>query len=262
MKVNKYIIGMFVATATLFVSCNTDNEGDIYNGTTMGVTFATGTQSVSFPSTGYEGFDVEVLRAKSSEATTINLSATLVVGDKEQELPASITVPSSVSFAAGEFKTNIHVTVGDITPGQNYKVKISLPEEMVTIDQTSDKVITVYRDYTFSSLGTGTFKSAAMAEEGEDFTTWEVEVQKADQISWYKAMNLYEKGYNIVFEVNEANEVTVESQPAWKHASYGEVFVSGKGALEDGVITVKLSHDVPNVGGFGEFKEILYLPAK
>ncbi|MFQ9462131.1 MAG: hypothetical protein ACLR14_10940 [Phocaeicola vulgatus] len=101
-----------------------------------------------------------------------------------------------------------------------------------------------------------------MAEEGEDFTTWEVEVQKADQISWYKAMNLYEKGYNIVFKVNEANEVTVESQPAWKHASYGEVFVSGKGALEDGVITVKLSHDVPNVGGFGEFKEILYLPAK
>lgn len=144
----------------------------------------------------------------------------------------------------------------------NYKVKISLPEEMVTIDQTSDKVITVYRDYTFSSLGTGTFKSAAMAEEGEDFATWEVEVQKADQISWYKAMNLYEKGYNIVFKVNEANEVTVESQPAWKHASYGEVFVSGKGALEDGVITVKLSHDVPNVGGFGEFKEILYLPAK
>ena len=180
MKVNKYIIGMFVATATFFVSCNTDNEGDIYNSTTMGVTFATGTQSVSFPSTGYEGFDVEVLRAKSSEATTINLSATLVVGDKEQELPASITVPSSVSFAAGEFKTNIHVTVGDITPGQNYKVKISLPEEMVTIDQTSDKVITVYRDYTFSSLGTGTFKSAAMAEEGEDFATWEVEVQKAD----------------------------------------------------------------------------------
>ena len=71
MKVNKYIIGMFVATATFFVSCNTDNEGDIYNSTTMGVTFATGTQSVSFPSTGYEGFDVEVLRAKSSEATTI-----------------------------------------------------------------------------------------------------------------------------------------------------------------------------------------------
>ena len=79
---------------------------------------------------------------------------------------------------------------------------------------------------------------------------------------WVLSPHLYEKGYNIVFKVNEANEVTVESQPAWKHASYGEVFVSGKGALEDGVITVKLSHDVPKVGGFGEFKEILYLPAK
>ncbi|MCS3144341.1 hypothetical protein NXY40_21660, partial [Phocaeicola vulgatus] len=52
--------------------------------------------------------------------------------------------------------------------------------------------------------------------------------KKADQISWYKAMNLYEKGYNIVFKVNEANEVTVESQPAWKHASYGEVLFQEK----------------------------------
>ena len=50
------------------------------------------------------GFDVEVLRAKSSEATTINLSATLVVGDKEQELPASITVPSSVHSQQGNLR--------------------------------------------------------------------------------------------------------------------------------------------------------------
>lgn len=260
MKINKYIIGMFVVAVTLFASCSTDNEGDIYNGTTMGVTFATGTRLVSFPSTGYEGFDIEILRAKSSEAATINLSAVLIVGNEEQALPGTITVPSSVSFAAGEFKTNLHVTVGDITPGINYKVKVTLPAETATVDQISAKVVTIYRDYTFSPVGTGTFKSAAMAEEGEDFATWEVEVQKADQITWYKAINLYEEGYNIVFKVNDANEVTVESQPAWKHASYGEIYVSGKGTLEEGVITVKLAHEVPDVGSFGEYKEILYLP--
>lgn len=262
MKMNKYIIGMFIVAATLFASCSTDNEGDIYDSTTMEVTFATGTQSVSFPSTGYEGFDVEVLRAKFSEAATVNLSAVLVAGNEEQALPNSITVPSSVSFAAGEFKTNIHVTVGDITPGQNYKMKVSLPTETTAIDQTSNKVITIYRDYTFSPLGTGTFKSAAMADEDEDFATWDVEIQKADQITWYKAMDLYGEGYNIVFKVSAANEVTVESQPAWKHASYGEIYVSGNGTLENGVITVKLAHDVPNVGSFGEHKEILYLPAE
>lgn len=262
MKIDKYIIGMFVVAATFFVSCSTDNEGDIYSGTTMGVTFATGTQSISFPATGYEGFDIEILRAKSSEAATINLSAVLVVDNEEQALPNSIIVPSSVSFVAGEFKTNLHVTVGDITPGKNYKVKITLPTETATIDQTSNKVVTIYRDYTFSPLGTGTFKSAAMADEGQDFATWEVEIQKADQITWYKAMDLYEEGYNIVFKVNDANEVTVESQPAWKHASYGEIYVSGKGTLENGIITVKLAHDVPDVGSFGEYKEILYLPTK
>ncbi|MCS2698731.1 hypothetical protein NXW27_21060 [Phocaeicola dorei] len=35
------------------------------------------------------------------------------------------------------------------------------------------------------------------------------------------------------------------------NASYGDFFASGKVCFGDGVITVKLSHDVPNVGGFG-----------
>ena len=46
------------------------------------------------------------------------------------------------------------------------------------------------------------------------------------------------KDITLSSKLMKPNEVTVESQPAWKHASYGEVFVSGKGALEDGVITV------------------------
>lgn len=75
-------------------------------------------------------------------------------------------------------------------------------------------------------------------------------------------MNLYEKGYNIVFKVNEVNEVIVEFQLVWKYVFYGEVFVLGKGVLEDGVIIVKLLYDVFNVGGFGEFKEIFYLFVK
>ncbi|MCS3022755.1 hypothetical protein NXX12_21475 [Phocaeicola vulgatus] len=71
------------------------------------------------------------------------------------------------------------------------------------------------------------------------------------------------KGYNIVFKVTEANEVTVEFQPVMEARILWRSFLfQEKGALEDGVITVKLSHDILNVGGFGEFKGNTYLPAK
>ncbi|MCS2372950.1 hypothetical protein NXV03_25990 [Phocaeicola vulgatus] len=101
-----------------------------------------------------------------------------------------------------------------------------------------------------------------MAEEGEDFTTWEVEVQTADQISWYKeAMKTYEKGYNIVFKVNEANGVTVSLS---RHGSTHpmEKFCFRKRCFGRRSYYCEAVHDVPNVGGFGQFKEILYLPAK
>ena len=63
MKLKNYFLGLSVAVMGLLTSCNQDNEGPVYEGTTMGVTFAINAQSVSFPATGYEGFDVEVIRA-------------------------------------------------------------------------------------------------------------------------------------------------------------------------------------------------------
>lgn len=258
MKGIKYILGISLALATLFSSCDTDNMGDIYENQTMGVSFATGTQSVSFPAHGYEGFDVEVMRSKTGEAATVGITATLLDAAGEPvALPATIQVPSSVAFGAGEGVASFHVTVGDITSGQNYRLAVTLDGNQTSVDAKATKVITIYRDYTYSAIGTGTIQSEFFEAEGE------IEWEKADQITWYKALNLYDDGYDVVFKVAiDGKTVTVDKQAITSDISgYGTAYVEGNGELEDGVITVTLEFTV-SAGSFGTAKEVLTLPTE
>ena len=263
MKGIKYILGISIAMATLFTSCDTDNLGAVYEIRTMGVTFATGTQTVTFPAHGYEGFDVEVLRGVTDEAATINItSATLLdASDNPIALPSTIKVPSTVSFAAGEGISSFHVTVGDITPGQNYNLAITLDESMAPIDANSTKVITIYRDYTYSAIGTGTLLSEFFGDEAGP-AKGEFEWEKADQTTWYRALSPYDDGYNILFKIaSDGKTVTVDEQAISSDISgYGTAYVSGSGTLVNGVITVTLEFTV-SAGSFGTAKEIFTLPA-
>lgn len=257
MKGIKYIVGIGIVMATLFTSCDTDNMGVVYESQTMGVIFATGSQSVSFPAHGYEGFDVEVMRAVSNEAATVNItSATLLdASGNPIALPATIQVPSTVSFAAGENISSFHVTVGDITPGQNYRLSVTLDESLASVAGSSTKVITIYRDYTYSAIGKGTLTSEFFGAAGE------FEWEKADQTTWYKALSLYDDGYDVIFKVAaDGKTVTVDEQAITGDISgYGTGYVAGSGELKDGVITVTLEFTV-SAGSFGTAKEVLTLP--
>lgn len=258
MKGIKYLVGVGVAMATMFASCDTDNMGDLYQNKTMGVTFETASQSVTFPAHGYEGFDVEVVRAKFDEAATVNITAATLLDNSGNPvaLPSTIQVPSSVSFAAGENISKFHVTVGDITPGQNYRLAVTLDESVAPVDAYMTKVITIYRDYTYSAIGTGILESAFFEATGE------FEWEKADQTTWYRALSPYDDGYNILFKVaTDGKTVTVDKQAVASDISgYGTAYVEGKGQLVNGVITVTLEFTV-SAGSFGTAKEIFKLPA-
>lgn len=264
MKGIKYILGISLAIASLFSSCDTDNLGPVSEIQTMGVTFATATQSVSFPAHGYEGFDVEVLRGVTTEAATVNItSATLLdASGNSIDLPSTIQVPSSVSFEAGEGISSFHVTVGDITPGQNYRLAITLDESLAPMDAKSTKVVTIYRDYTYSAIGTGTLTSEFFGDAAGNPAVGEFEWEKADQTTWYRALSLYDEGYDVIFKVaSDGKTVTVDEQAITSDISgYGTAYVAGSGTLENGVITVTLEFTV-SAGSFGTAKEKLTLPA-
>ena len=123
------------------------------------------------------------------------------------------------------------------------------------MDAKRVKTVSVYRDYTFSKIGTGSIVS----EFFED--TWEVEWEKADDITWYKAIAPYEEGYNVVFKVGtDGKTVTVAKQAIISNLwDYGTAYVAGTGELVDGVINVKLEFTV-SAGSFGQAKEVFYLP--
>lgn len=108
---------------TLFASCETDNEKAIFEEANMGVAFEFAAQDVTFPANGYEGFDVEIVRAQTAEAATVPLTATMADGSA---VPAEIQVPSEVSFEAGEGRKTFHVTVGDIESGMDYNLNITV----------------------------------------------------------------------------------------------------------------------------------------
>lgn len=254
MKIKGYIYGIGVVMATLFTSCDTDNMKEVFQETTMGAAFSFGAQSVSFPANGYEGFDVEVTRANSSEAATISLTATMADGSA---LPAEINVTSSISFEAGEYRKMLHVTVGDIKSGTTYSIVIALDPSVASSFENAitTKTISVYRDYTYTSIGTGKLVSEFFGAEGE------AEIQKADDINWYKAISLYEDGYDVVFKISDDGKtVIVDKQAVASDISgYGTAYVAGNGTLENGVITVTLEFTV-SAGSFGTATEVITLP--
>lgn len=155
----------------------------------------------------------------------------------------------------GENKTTFHVSVGNIKSGVTFKLYFDLGTDNANVDAKTVKTVSVYRDYTFSKIGTGSINSEAFGD------SWAVEWEKADDITWYRAIAPYEEGYDVVFKVGtDGKTVTVAKQAIMSDLmGYGTAYVAGSGELVDGVISVKLELTV-SAGSFGQFKEVFYLP--
>lgn len=251
---NKLFIGLLAFVAVSLASCDTENEGSIYTADNLGVTFATGSQSVSLPATGVTSFNVEVIRAQYKEAATVALTL------KDTTALKLFSAPQNVTFEAGKDKATITVQVGKIISGVSYAVTLSLSTDDASLGGVQSRKVVIEKAYTYSLLGTGKIESTSMAGEGEDFKTWDIQIEKADQTTWYKALSLFEEGKNIILKVKDG-KVTVDKQAAWTDSTYGTVSVAGKGKVdENGVMNLKLEHTV-SAGSFGEYNEIIYLPA-
>ena len=249
---NRLFIGLLAFVAVSMASCDTENEGAIYTADNLGVTFATESQSVSLPATGVTSFNVEVMRAKHDEAATVALTL------KDTTALKLFSAPQNVTFEAGKDRTTITVQVGKIISGVSYAVTLSLSSDDITSGGVQSRKVVVEKAYTYYPLGTGKIESASMADEGEEFKTWDVQIEKADQTTWYKALSLFEEGKDIILKVKDG-KVTVDKQAAWTDSTYGTVSVAGKGKIENGVMSLKLEHTV-SAGSFGEYNEIIYLP--
>lgn len=116
MKALKYFASA-LALVALFTSCEEEDkyvQAELPN--TMEAYFPATTMTVSMEELT-TGFDVEIARVNYDEAATATLTCTR---------PAGVNVPSTVSFAAGQEKTEFTVSVDQAAVGQGKTLSLEL----------------------------------------------------------------------------------------------------------------------------------------
>lgn len=194
MKISKYIFGMAVAMTAMFTSCDTDNEGAIYNSDNAGLSFtASVLADVTVPATD-PTFEVEIVRSNANEALTgsVTLDGAINKVPYTGELSAT-----DYSFEPGEYKTTVTVDVTSLPIGQELALTISIDDaENVGIGGVASTSLTVSKEYNWVSLGMGTY-----TDNWGWGITYDVEIQKAEGFDRWRVVGPYKES-----EINDDGE--------------------------------------------------------
>ena len=181
-----FAIGAVVAFA---VSCNVDNVGTKYE-------FADGESCVSFPKSvagdtevnaKATTFSIPIVRGRADGDLTVNLATTL---------PEGVTVPSTVSFSAGEYETEIKLDIASMEVGKTYKGNITLANEDQFDKNTaiSSIAVTLAKAYTWVEIGKGQFYDPiALQVSAKDLGIVEVSFLQAEGFNRWRMLEPFPK---------------------------------------------------------------------
>ena len=240
----------------IFVSCDQENIGTIYEPAAPYVAFSSSVVPQNFLNAGNNySVSVQIVRSNLNEPTTAEVSLEMT-----SDIEGVFALESnSVTFEDGMGKAYVKivpvVAPELINPAKTYTFNLTL-----TGDNVSELYnTTIYKagfKLTYVEAGTGDFVSEFFGDE------WSVDLLKADlgnNLTVYKAKELYDVGYDIIIVVSGDN-VTVAAQPAWYYDEYGEVYCMGEGTISGKVITMSLTHYIPDVFAWDPATEVLTLP--
>ena len=245
----------------LFASCDTDNEGAIYEPATPGAKFQVEeAEVVLLPSDA--GTSTFLFRNNTETDLTVSLNSALYLGtDKDgnevlDALPEGISVPSSVTFAKGEGKVAVPINVGDVTLGATYTVKIALANESdaTEIAPVNSTLVSITKDYVWKAAGTLHIASEWMGDEWDDV----LQVAEGTE-TLYRAYQVYIKGYSLKFWI-KGDKAIVEPHACDYSSTYGAIWAEGEGTFKDNTATMTIEFYVPGVGSFGEYVETITIP--
>ena len=248
----KIVLIVFIAIS-LF-ACDQENIGTLYEPEAPYVAFSSSIvpENILSADNNYSVI-VQIVRSDLSTATTAN-----VLLEMNDNIEGVFDLESnSVTFENGKGEAYIKIVpvveAASIDPTKAYVFNLTL---------TGDNVSSLYNKTTYkasfqyTSIGAGTFNSMFFENE------WSVDIEKLEvgNLVLYKTKSLYEDGYDITIIVDGEN-VTVEGQPAWYYDDeYGEVYVSGSGTISGKVLTLSLTHYIPDVYAWDPATEVLTLP--
>ncbi len=264
----KYILGFALLAGFVLTSCDTKNEGAIYNPPFQNVSFETATPAQVMVKSSSTDIVVRLIRSNTSQAYTAHY--TLIPENQGIFTDGS---GGQATFEPGMAETFITLKANNMLGGNVYKAKLKLSDAEVaqadttTNSATLETTISVKCDWNWLALGKGVYDSPEWWEE-----TLNVNIEYAEGSSpkLYKIINLFAAGYDIEFTITDDNKVMVPKQGSWKHSSYGVVSLVGDadgnaagyaGPYDPATkkATFTLKHTV-SAGSFGTFTDILTMP--
>lgn len=163
-------------------SCDQDNEGAILS-QQSGVSFVNSALgSIAVPASD-PTFEVELFRANGNGELTGNLVLETALPD-ESTLEGCTVTP--YTFANGETSTKVKVNVAPLAIGVNLSVTLSLPDDVVSYGGVKSTNVKVNKEYTWVSLGKGTY-----TDNWGWGKTYDVEILKAEGFDRWRAVAPY-----------------------------------------------------------------------
>ena len=197
---NKIFKTFLAASVSLLaVACNLDQVNDVYTAEGNEPSMLQTVFNETELDATIETIAIPVVRSNSSEAATVNLTATLpagitVSGTAVETLEnGNVVYSTSVSFAAGEAQTGCVLNISEMAVGSSYKGTVAIAEgEKVNENKvTMSTAFTLAKAYTWVSLGQGEWFDQLSLMSDSSYGVQTVEVLKADGFERYRIMNPY-----------------------------------------------------------------------
>ena len=113
---------------------------------------------------------------------------------------------------------------------------------------------TTFYGIQWNILGEGMFQSTFFGE------VFPVEIRKAAHAEWYKIVEPYALGLDLIVKFN-GTDATIEQQQVFTDSNYGAVYAEGIGVLNNGLIYMNIEFTCA-AGTFGEYTEVAKLPVE
>lgn len=265
---NKILYGIAIAMVALFTACDQDNEAAIYRTNFQNVSFEQEEFATIMTNESEVSIPVRITRALTNGAYTATFA---LASDNEGIFSVE---SNSVSFENGQGSAVVNVKASNLQKGFEYACTLTLSEQDIaqndTITRSANNEIklNVMCDWNWLSIGKGHYNSPEWWEEEFDVTIMKAEGATP---SLYKIISLFQKGYDIQFQITPENYVIVPKQGSWVHSSYGVVSLQGYYTAGDytdvaglyhpdtKVCDMTLQHTV-SAGSFGAYTDYLTMP--
>ena len=187
MKVYKYLLGFaLVAMGMAATSCDTKNEGAIYQSDVANVTFESAEPNQVLTQDASITVPVRIVRANTSGAYTAHYT---LEEDENSEGIFTDGGNGTANFADGQAVAVVNITANGMEKGNEYTCTLTLSDaDLATADENLDNVnesttISVMCDYNWLNAGVAQVWDGTWYEEGMD---GEVPVEQAEGTNIYR----------------------------------------------------------------------------